>query len=108
MDSNAQFGVPPVPEKDKKTTDGIGPPPPYDVQFASVIFHVPTILLLGSADYYCSGYSGTICMDRRNGGINMLFADMSGRKVRLKELWMLKYYPQGKPVADQAQVPLVH
>jgi prepilin-type processing-associated H-X9-DG protein len=33
-----------------------------------------------------------VCIDRHNGGINSLFADMSVRKVGLKELWTLKWY----------------
>ncbi len=36
---------------------------------------------------YCHGS----CIDRHNGGINILFADMSVRKVGLKELWTLKW-----------------
>ncbi|HNY79808.1 MAG: type II secretion system protein [Sedimentisphaerales bacterium] len=34
-----------------------------------------------------------MCIDRHNGGINMLFMDWSVRKVGLKELWTLKWYP---------------
>ncbi len=33
------------------------------------------------------------CMDRHAGGINSLFLDWSVRKVRLKELWTLKWSP---------------
>ena len=32
------------------------------------------------------------CIDRHNGGINMLFMDWSVRKVGLKELWILKWH----------------
>ena len=32
------------------------------------------------------------CLDRHNGGINMLFMDWSARKVGLKELWTLKWH----------------
>ena len=32
-----------------------------------------------------------MCINRHNGGINMLFADWSARKVGLKELWTLKW-----------------
>ena len=32
------------------------------------------------------------CMDRHNGGPNMLFMDTSSRKVGLKELWILKWH----------------
>jgi len=32
------------------------------------------------------------CIDRHNGGINMLFMDWSARKVGLKELWTLKWH----------------
>jgi len=32
-------------------------------------------------------------MDRHNGGINIVFADASARKVALKELWTLKWNP---------------
>ena len=41
--------------------------------------------------YNDSGYF--MVMDRHEGGINMLFMDWSVRKVGLKELWMLKWYP---------------
>jgi len=34
-----------------------------------------------------------MCINRHNGGINMLFMDWSARKVGLKELWTLKWYP---------------
>ena len=32
-----------------------------------------------------------MCINRHHGGINMLFADWSVRKVGLKELWTLKW-----------------
>jgi prepilin-type N-terminal cleavage/methylation domain-containing protein/prepilin-type processing-associated H-X9-DG protein len=32
------------------------------------------------------------CMDRHNGGINCVFMDGSVRKVRIKELWTLKWH----------------
>ena len=32
------------------------------------------------------------CIDRHDGGINILFMDWSVRKVRLKELWTLKWH----------------
>ncbi len=35
-----------------------------------------------------------ICIDRHNGGINMLLMDWSVRKVGLKELWTLKWHRQ--------------
>jgi len=35
-----------------------------------------------------------VCMDRHNGGINIVFADASVRKVGLKELWTLKWNPR--------------
>jgi len=91
FDSKVHFGGPRVAEKDKKTTDGIGRPVPYEEQFAPAISHMPTLVVSDAYYYYGSGYSGTICIDRHNGGINMLFADMSGRKVGLKELWKLKW-----------------
>jgi prepilin-type N-terminal cleavage/methylation domain-containing protein/prepilin-type processing-associated H-X9-DG protein len=34
------------------------------------------------------------CINRHNGGVNGLFLDWSVRKVGLKELWTLKWYPQ--------------
>jgi prepilin-type processing-associated H-X9-DG protein len=34
---------------------------------------------------------GDFCINRHNGGINMLFMDWSVRKVGLKELWTLKW-----------------
>lgn len=33
-----------------------------------------------------------MCINRHNGGINMLFLDCSARKVGLKELWTLKWH----------------
>ena len=41
-----------------------------------------------------SGRSNTTCMDRHDGGINMVFMDFSARKVGLKELWTLKWHKQ--------------
>jgi len=35
-----------------------------------------------------------VCLNRHNGGINMLFRDWSVRKVGLKELWTLKWQPE--------------
>ncbi len=32
-----------------------------------------------------------VCINRHQGGVNMLFLDWSARKVGLKELWMLKW-----------------
>jgi prepilin-type processing-associated H-X9-DG protein len=34
------------------------------------------------------------CINRHNGGVNGLFLDWSVRKVGLKELWTLKWYPE--------------
>jgi prepilin-type processing-associated H-X9-DG protein len=34
------------------------------------------------------------CMNRHNGYVNGLFLDGSVRKVGLKELWTLKWYPK--------------
>jgi len=36
---------------------------------------------------------GVTCMNRHDGGINSLFMDWSARKVGLKELWTLKWWP---------------
>ena len=36
---------------------------------------------------------GSFCMNRHNGYINGLFLDWSVRKIGLKELWTLKWYP---------------
>ncbi len=33
----------------------------------------------------------TVCINRHQGGINMVFMDGSVRKVGLKELWTLKW-----------------
>jgi len=41
-----------------------------------------------------SGRSNTTCIDRHNGGINMVFMDFSASKVGLKELWTLKWHRQ--------------
>lgn len=38
------------------------------------------------------GSMGQFCLDRHNGGPNMLFMDTSARKVGLKELWTLKWH----------------
>ena len=38
------------------------------------------------------GHSNPVCMDRHNGGINIVFMDFSVRKVALKELWTLKWH----------------
>jgi prepilin-type N-terminal cleavage/methylation domain-containing protein/prepilin-type processing-associated H-X9-DG protein len=37
-------------------------------------------------------YSRGVCMDRHAGGINVVFMDWSMRKVRLKQLWGLKWH----------------
>jgi prepilin-type processing-associated H-X9-DG protein len=36
--------------------------------------------------------SGTVCINRHRGGINMLFMDWSVRKIGLKDLWTLKWH----------------
>ena len=46
----------------------------------------------GFWDYLNKPFS-MVCMDRHNGGINIVFADASARKVALKELWTLKWNP---------------
>jgi prepilin-type processing-associated H-X9-DG protein len=33
-----------------------------------------------------------VCKDRHNGGVNILFLDLSARKVGLKELWLLRWH----------------
>jgi len=38
-----------------------------------------------------NGFMTRVCLNRHNGGINMLFRDSSVRKVGLKELWTLKW-----------------
>jgi prepilin-type processing-associated H-X9-DG protein len=46
-----------------------------------------------SADFSrCQVYH--VCINRHDGGINMVFLDGSVRKVGLKELWTLKWFPQ--------------
>jgi prepilin-type N-terminal cleavage/methylation domain-containing protein/prepilin-type processing-associated H-X9-DG protein len=40
-----------------------------------------------------SGASGEICINRHNGAINGLFLDWSVRRIGLKELWTLKWFP---------------
>ncbi len=40
------------------------------------------------------GQTNTICIDRHDGGINILFMDFSTRKAGLKELWTLKWHKQ--------------
>ena len=39
-----------------------------------------------------TGEMSNFCIDRHNGGINMVFVDSSVRKVGLKELWRLKWH----------------
>jgi prepilin-type N-terminal cleavage/methylation domain-containing protein/prepilin-type processing-associated H-X9-DG protein len=43
------------------------------------------------ADYTKNSWQS--CINRHNGGVNGLFYDWSVRKVGLKELWTLKWYP---------------
>ena len=38
------------------------------------------------------GHSNPVCIDRHNGGGNMVFMDFSVRKVGIKELWTLKWH----------------
>lgn len=50
-----------------------------------------------SSDDYSNvffGRSNTTCINRHDGGINMVFMDFSSRKVGLKELWTLKWHKQ--------------
>jgi prepilin-type N-terminal cleavage/methylation domain-containing protein/prepilin-type processing-associated H-X9-DG protein len=46
------------------------------------------------------------CMDRHNGGINIVFMDWSSRKVGLKELWKLKWHNQFDTAAPPPVWPL--
>ena len=55
-------------------------PPEYEGQFGR-----PSPVLI---------YMRTVCLNRHNGGINMLFRDWSVRKVGLKENWTLKWHPE--------------
>jgi prepilin-type processing-associated H-X9-DG protein len=57
------------------------PPPPCDA--------VPTRVLT-YPDETCQ----CVCINRHDGGINSLFLDWSVRKVGLKELWTLKWWPE--------------
>jgi prepilin-type N-terminal cleavage/methylation domain-containing protein/prepilin-type processing-associated H-X9-DG protein len=57
------------------------PPPPCDA--------VPTRVLT-YPDVACQ----SVCINRHNAGINSLFLDWSVRKVGLKELWTLKWWPE--------------
>jgi len=58
-------------------------PPPWEP--------IPSAASLNDSSHFCSA---AVCMNRHNGGINMLFLDWSVRKVGLKELWMLKWNKQ--------------
>ena len=40
-----------------------------------------------------SGAAGELCINRHNGAINGLFLDWSVRRIGLKELWTLKWFP---------------
>ena len=55
------------------------PPPPCDA--------IPVVVRRGVD----SGPFGSFCMNRHDGGINVLFLDWSVRKVGLKELWTLRW-----------------
>ncbi|MBN1505438.1 MAG: type II secretion system protein [Sedimentisphaerales bacterium] len=57
------------------------PPPACDA--------IPTRAFVGYEDTACH----SVCINRHNGGVNSLFLDWSARKVGLKELWTLKWWP---------------
>jgi prepilin-type N-terminal cleavage/methylation domain-containing protein/prepilin-type processing-associated H-X9-DG protein len=57
------------------------PPPEYDAVPTRVLTHPDTA---------CH----SVCINRHDGGINSLFLDWSVRKVGLKELWTLKWWPE--------------
>ena len=38
-----------------------------------------------------------VCTDRHHGSVHILFMDMSGNSVGLKELWQLEWHPNYEP-----------
>jgi len=42
----------------------------------------------------------SVCIDRHNGGVNVLFADFSVRKTGLKELWQIPWHRSWNPYND--------
>jgi prepilin-type N-terminal cleavage/methylation domain-containing protein/prepilin-type processing-associated H-X9-DG protein len=59
------------------------PPPEYDA--------IPTMCPSRTSVYHGAN---NVCINRHDGGINSLFMDWSVRKVGLKELWTLKWWPE--------------
>jgi len=57
-------------------------------------------------DYRDFGYQ-MICMDRHSGGINVVFVDGSARKVKLKELWALKWHKNYNTANEYTQAGYV-
>ena len=75
---------------------------------------VPPSFTDGNADASDSvtGWYGIqrCCMDRHFGGVNVVFGDGSGRRVRIAELWTLdwsgaKSYSQTVPPTIEAALP---
>ncbi len=62
--------------KDAECKCDLGPPPEQE----------------GCHDPLSDNKSYRVCINRHDGGINMVFADSSVRKVGLKELWTLKWH----------------
>jgi prepilin-type N-terminal cleavage/methylation domain-containing protein/prepilin-type processing-associated H-X9-DG protein len=62
--------------------DDKAPPPEYDA--------IPTMCPSPPGVYHGAN---DVCMNRHDGGINSLFMDWSVRKVGLKELWTLQWWP---------------
>ena len=55
---------------------------------------LPLPIDLGGGNMGTFGEINHSCIDRHNGGVNLLFMDWSARKVGLKELWTLKWHRQ--------------
>jgi prepilin-type N-terminal cleavage/methylation domain-containing protein/prepilin-type processing-associated H-X9-DG protein len=63
--------------------DDKAPPPEHDA--------IPTMCAIQSP---ANVGANSVCINRHDGGINSLFMDWSVRKVGLKELWTLKWWPE--------------
>jgi len=68
--------------------DSVGPSPPECDAMPTVMVRTPASIV---------DSRNPECINRHNGGVNVLFTDWSVRKVGLKELWTLKWHRQFDP-----------